>query len=159
MSQEATATPAGIDALAHRYIDALNAPTWEALRDAVTPMLSPNINFQEPSAVGTHEGRDKFLEILKINKDAFPDMVWKIEASYTNTDSVAINWSGVGIHSGTYVLGGLAIPPSGRRFSIGGFAVLTYENDVVVKFRGHPDKYGLMLQLGILMVPPTSQPV
>lgn len=147
-----------LEAVARKYIAALNASTWEELKAAATPLIAEDIDFQEPSAVGTHRGRETFLKILKINKDAFPDMVWSIEESFTSEESVAIRWRGRGQHKGTYVLGGMPIPATQRHFDLGGFAVLTCRDGQIAVFRGHPDKYTLMMQLGVLLVPPTSLP-
>jgi len=93
----------------------------------VTPRVSPE-------AVGTdirvHEHR--FWETAKA---AFPDMQFDVHLVFEHDDLVVSNWTLIGTHTGAAYYG---IPPSGKRVTINGTAILRFRDGKIVEHWGGP---------------------
>ena len=93
----------------------------------VTPRVSAD-------AVGT-DIRPQEQKFWESARQAFSDMQFKVELLIESGDLVVSNWTLTGIHNGAPYYG---IPPSGKRITINGTAILRMRDGKVVEHWGGP---------------------
>jgi len=93
--------------------------------------VTPRVN---PEAVGT-DIRPQERKFWETAKSAFPDMQFTVDLLLESGDLVVSNWTLTGTHSGGAYYG---IPPSGRRVTINGTAILRLRDGKVVEHWGGP---------------------
>jgi len=84
---------------------------------------------------------------------AFPDMRISTVARVVGEDAVAAEIRFTGTNTGTMVMGGMEMPPTGKAVVGRGSYIAKIKDGKIIEFRSHPDAAGIMMQLG-LMAPP-----
>jgi steroid delta-isomerase-like uncharacterized protein len=82
-------------------------------------------------------------------RDAFPDLVIKIEHMIADDEVVALRWSAAATHSG----GGLGFAATGKRAQFTGMAFVRVEGGRFVEGWNSFDQLGLLQQLGVVTLP------
>jgi len=93
----------------------------------VTPRVSPE-------AVGT-DIRPQEQKFWESARQAFSDMQFTVDLLIESGDLVVSNWTLTGMHNGAPYYG---IPPSGKRITINGTAILRMRDGKVVEHWGGP---------------------
>jgi predicted ester cyclase len=109
--------------------------------------LAPESIDHDP-AMPTHldhlRGPDRFKAIVKLYREAFPDIRMKVEESFCDGDAVIMRWRSTGTHRG----GLLAFAPTGASVEITGIDILRWSGDKIVEGWGQWDNLGLARQIG-----------
>ena len=93
--------------------------------------VTPRVN---PDAVGT-DIRAQEKRFWDTARRAFPDMQFTVDLLIETGDLVVSNWTLTGTHSGGSYYD---VPPSGRRVTINGTAVLRFRDGKIVEHWGGP---------------------
>jgi steroid delta-isomerase-like uncharacterized protein len=94
--------------------------------------------------------RDEARQYMQAWFTAFPDMRIKQTNRVVGGDAVAAEVEFTGTNSGPMVMGGVEIPPTGKRVLGRGSYFARVEDGRIVRFSSHPDVAGLMMQLGLM---------
>ncbi len=81
---------------------------------------------------------------------AFPDMSVKQTNRVANDDSVAAEVEFRGTNTGSMVMAGREIPPTGKSVIGRGAYFARLREGKIVEFSAHPDVAGMMMQLGFM---------
>ncbi len=68
-----------------------------------------------------------------------------------NAVATEITWEGT--NTGPLAMGGMELPPTGRRITGRGSYIAKVRDGKIVEFRSHPDVAGMMMQLGLMPQP------
>jgi predicted ester cyclase len=111
------------------------AGDYDAVYDVFAPDFTSHVTPRvSPEAVGT-DIRPQEHKFWKSAKAAFPDMQFTVDLVLESGDYVVSNWTLTGTHSGAPYYG---IPPSGKRVTINGTAILRFRDGKVVEHWGGP---------------------
>lgn len=125
-----------------RYIEALN----EALEQAD---LSVFDEFFDPAWVGhvaslpESRGIESLKDGVRTQLQSFSDMRFTIHDMVGEGDKVATRWTLTGVHTGEF----LGLPPTHRRFTLGGTRIDRFVDGKTVETWEELDIFGLMQQL------------
>ena len=118
-----------------QYSARMAAGDYDAVYEFFAPdffsHVTPRVN---PEAVGT-DIRPQEKKFWETAKRAFPDMQFTVDLLLESGDLVVSNWTLTGTHSGGPYY---EIPPSGRRVTINGTAILRLRDGKVVEHWGGP---------------------
>ncbi len=118
-----------------RYSARMADGDYDAVFDVFAPdffsHVTPRVN---PDAVGT-DIRPQERKFWEMAKNAFPDMQFTVDLLIESGDLVVSNWSLTGTHSGQPYYD---VPPSGKRVTINGTAILRMRDGKVVEHWGGP---------------------
>jgi ketosteroid isomerase-like protein len=99
---------------------------------------------------GELKGRDQASERDRVFMEAFPDGEMEIAASYDSRDTAIVEWLFQGTNTGPLPLpGGEILPATGKRVSVRGADVVTFEGGAAVKLHSYYDQVQLLTQLGL----------
>ena len=124
---------------------------WNA-RDLATlaGFYRPDVVLVNPDA-GELKGREQAVERDRVFMEAFPDAEMEIVASYESGDTAILEWVFGGTNTGPLPLpDGRTLPATGKRVSIRGADVATYEGGAIVSLHTYYDQVELMTQLGLM---------
>jgi len=123
-----------------------NRGELSAADELVTPdfvLYLPAMELRGPEGVKTW---------ATVIRGGLPDVVFKIEQSIGEGDTVATRWSAIGTNTGVL----MGVPPTGRVVHIMGISLFRVANDKITEDRAVEDVLGLLQQLGV--VPPMGPP-
>ena len=102
----------------------------------------------------TISSREELAIELEEREDAFSDVEIEINPLDVSGDQACVEWIASAVHSGAFPIGvdddGSVIEPSGRRVSLRGVTVATFDGDRISAFRHYWDELDLLLGLGLL---------
>ena len=78
-------------------------------------LIADNAPFYTPVSDKPLKGATGYLSIVKMMRQAFPDVQWKIDDMVADDKKVAVRWTCSGTHNGTAPFYGAQ--PSGKKFS------------------------------------------
>jgi steroid delta-isomerase-like uncharacterized protein len=134
--------------LALRFYDQL----WnKGNYDAAPELLHPEHFDHSMPLPGLPQGRDGVLQMMRIFREAFPDLVMSVESVIAEGDCVAEVLMLRGTHTGPF----MGIPPTGRSIAVRSVNVCRIEDGLVRERWGASDDLGMLQQLGILPAPGT----
>ena len=111
-------------------LDALFAPDYQEHQFGLRPSL---------------DGMKQDIQFLRT---AFPDFHLEIEDMVANEDEVWVRMTGTGTNHGPFMG-----PPTGKSFKITVFDVLRFKNGKISDHWGVPDRFAVMVQLGLIPQP------
>lgn len=92
-------------------------------------------------------GPPERLEVCQRWHRAFPDLRHTIELLVAEADTVTVYFRFSGTHTGPFVMGGLTVPPTGRRFTAREVFINRFVNGKVVESWAIWDRLGALQQL------------
>ncbi len=95
---------------------------------------------------GQRQGREGLKEVLRMMRDAFPDMHWAIEEMVGEGDKVVTRFTWTGTHKGTF----LGVPATGRSVVVKGVVIDRLVAGRMTDSRILMDTMGMMQQLGVI---------
>lgn len=118
--------------------EAFNKGNYQALQDHFDP------NFIEHQ-FGLHPTIEGMQQDIQFLRTAFPDFALTVEDMVAEGDKVWVRMTARGTNRG-----GFMVPPNGKTFEIAVFDVVRFEDGKVVEHWGAPDRFALLVQLGLL---------
>jgi steroid delta-isomerase-like uncharacterized protein len=138
--------------LAREGIEAFSAGDWERFKAP----LSSDAVYEELATQRKVQGPDQIVEASKGWKEAFPDAKGTISKVTEGADTVVLEITWQGTHTGDLVSSMGAIPPSQKRVKLDAIQVVRFKGDKVVETRHFFDLMTLLAQIGALPVPATA---
>ena len=118
--------------------------------DAADELLAPDGVLHETAVAGDGIQRlADFKAMARVLQRAIPDVRFDVEATVEDDAHAAARVTVTGTHSGP----GLGVPPTNRRFRIGGLVMIRIANGRTVEGWSSFDMLGLFEQLGIVTRP------
>jgi len=131
--------------LAEQCVRLYNAGDVEGLVDLYTEDATLVTPF------GTFEGRAAIHESFSRDKAAFPDRTMAVDVYVEQGDTLADEWTWVGMHTGPLVMpDGTELPPTGKRVEFKGMELLRFRDGKIVVDHMYWDNMAAVVQLGVL---------
>ena len=111
----------------------------------VEELFAPDVVDNHPFP-GQEPGRDGVRQILKMFREAFPDLQVRNEEVLAEGYKVVLRWTA----NGTYKGGLLGIPSSGQKVKLSGIDVLRISNGKIVERWAEDNGLEMMQQLGVI---------
>ena len=122
-------------AILGQYSARMAAGDYDAVYDVFAPDFTSHVTARvSPEAVGT-DIRPHEILFWQTAKRAFPDMEFRVDLLIESGDLIVSNWTLTGTPTGEAYYD---VPPSGRRVTINGTAILRMRDGKVVEHWGGP---------------------
>ena len=122
-------------AILGNYSARMAAGDYDAVYEVFAPDFISHVTPRvSPEAVGT-DIRPQEKKFWETAKRAFPDMQFTVDLLIESGDLIVSNWTLTGTHAGEAYYD---VPPSGRRVTINGTAILRMRDGKVVEHWGGP---------------------
>ena len=136
--------------LAEQGIELFNAGDVEGLVDLYTGDATRVTPF------GTFKGRAAIHDAASREKAAFPDRTMTVDAYVEQGDTIAVEYTFAGTHTGPLAMpDGTELPPTGRRVEFKGMELLQLRDGKAVVDHDYWDNMAIAGQLGVLPEPAT----
>jgi len=117
------------------YSARMAAGDYDAVYEYFAPEFASHATARiNPAAIGT-DIRPQEYKFWQTAKAAFPDMEFRVEVLIEADDLVVSHWTLEGTHTGRAYYD---VPPSGRRVTINGTAILRMRDGKVIEHWGGP---------------------
>lgn len=134
-------------------IAAAKAPTeaygekdWTAVREAVTP----GFVYEEVATGRRAEGIDDVLEVWRGWAEALPDSRASFESTFVDGETVVVQLTWGGTHTGPLQSPEGEIPPTGKEIDLPSCQVIRVQDGKAVSMRQYFDMATLLSQLGVV---------
>lgn len=107
------------------------------------------------AALAPHPGMTALANALPKVFAAFPDFRAEYEQHIVDGDRVAIQWRLTGTHTGPF----FGIAPTGKVVRFQNVAIARVEDGKIVQFNSEVGWLAVLLQLGVLPLPPAAAPI
>jgi len=121
--------------------------------DILNELYAPNAKFYHPTGGTTPISLEKAIEMIKMNWQAFPDLILTIEDLIAKGDKVVIRFIGRGTHKGEFG----SIPATGIKCEAGAIEICRIEDGKIVEAWEISDTLGLLIQLGMELKPKAGE--
>ena len=138
--------------LAKEGIEAFNAGDWERFKAP----LSSDAVYEELATQRKVQGPAQIVEASKAWKEAFPDAKGTITKVTEGADTVVLEITWQGTHTGDLVSPMGDIPPTRKRVNLSAVQVVRFKGDKVIETRHFFDLMTMLAQIGALPVPATA---
>jgi steroid delta-isomerase-like uncharacterized protein len=138
--------------LAKEGIEAYNDGDWERF----AAPLSSDAVYEELATQRKVQGPDQIVEASKGWKEAFPDSKGTITKVTEGADTVVLEITWQGTHTGELVSPMGSIPPSRKRVNLPAVQIVRFRGDKVAETRHFFDLMTLLAQIGALPTPATA---
>jgi steroid delta-isomerase-like uncharacterized protein len=142
--------------IARRYFtEIMNMANMKSLEE----LLSPDFLFTLPTHPEPYRGPEGFKNLVNMLHSCFPDFYIHVQDMVASGDTVVTRWRGGGTHIGgaLHTVKG-DIQASGRKFEIDGMTWHRIVNGKIVESLANEDTVGLLVQLGVIPLPPPPAP-
>ena len=95
---------------------------------------------------GLGDGKEGLKNAINGLHTSFPDLNYDLQNHAENGDTVWVHYKASATHTGPF----MGVPSSGKRFTIDVIDVARFENNRLVEHWGIPDRFSLLMQLGLL---------
>jgi steroid delta-isomerase-like uncharacterized protein len=136
--------------VAARWQDAYSAHDAQAIRDVLADdarLVSPN---------GVFDGAETIAGYMTAWGDAFPDSRYTPQHVTVDGDTVVVESTFTGTHTGTFADPGGDIPASNRAVEARSAHAVVVDGDRVTEVRMYFDVLGFLSQLGVFPAAPAS---
>ena len=138
--------------LAKEGIEAFNNGDWERF---IAPLSSDAV-YEELATQRKVRGPDQIVEASKGWKEAFPDAKGTITKVTEGADTVVLEITWQGTHTGDLVSPMGAIPASKKRVTIPAVQIVRFKGDKIAETRHFFDLMTMLAQIGAAPVPATA---
>jgi predicted ester cyclase len=115
--------------------------------EVVDRYLAPEATDHDP-AMPAHldhlRGPDRFKAIVKMYREAFPDIQMRVEEAFCDGDTVILRWRSSGTNRGPL----LGFAATGASVEVTGIDILRWSGEKIVEGWGQWDNLGLARQIG-----------
>ncbi len=130
--------------IARDQIDAFNKSDWEQMR----ALLTSDARYHELGTERKIEGPDQIIELFKGWKTAFPDAAGTVTNAVASGNSVVLEVTWTGTHTGPLETAAGTIPASGKRQETPAAVFYAFEGDKIKASRHYFDAMTLLKQIG-----------
>jgi steroid delta-isomerase-like uncharacterized protein len=130
--------------IAREQVDAFSRGDWELLRGT----LASDSRYNELGTQRKIEGPEKIVELFKAWKQAFPDGAGTVTSVVSSANTVALEVTWKGTHTGPLTTAEGTIPASGKRQETPAGIFFTFEGDKIKESRHYFDSLTLLTQIG-----------
>jgi steroid delta-isomerase-like uncharacterized protein len=130
--------------IAREQVDAFSRGDWELLRGT----LASDSRYDELGTQRKIEGPEKIIELFKDWKAAFPDGAGTVTSAVSSGNTVALEVTWKGTHTGPLESAEGTIPASGKRQETPAAIFFTFEGDKIKESRHYFDSLTLLKQIG-----------
>jgi steroid delta-isomerase-like uncharacterized protein len=130
--------------IAREQVDAFSSSDWELLRAG----LASDSRYDELGTQRKIEGPEKIVELFKAWKQAFPDGAGTVTSVVSSANTVALEVTWKGTHTGPLTTAEGTIPASGKRQETPAGIFFTFEGDKIKESRHYFDSLTLLTQIG-----------
>jgi steroid delta-isomerase-like uncharacterized protein len=130
--------------IAREQVDAFSRGDWELLRGT----LASDSRYNELGTQRKIEGPEKIVELFKAWKQAFPDGAGTVTSVVSSANTVALEVTWKGTHTGPLTTAEGTIPASGKRQETPAAIFFTFEGDKIKESRHYCDSLTLLKQIG-----------
>jgi steroid delta-isomerase-like uncharacterized protein len=131
--------------IAREQVDAFSRGDWELLRGT----LASDSRYNELGTQRKIEGPEKIVELFKAWKQAFPDGAGTVTSVVSSANTVALEVTWKGTHTGPLTTAEGTIPASGKRQETPAGIFFTFEGDKIKESRHYFDSLTLLKQIGV----------
>jgi steroid delta-isomerase-like uncharacterized protein len=131
--------------IAREQVDAFSRGDWELLRGT----LASDSRYNELGTQRKIEGPEKIVELFKAWKQAFPDGAGTVTSVVSSANTVALEVTWKGTHTGPLESADGMIPASGKRQETPAALFFTFEGDKIKESRHYFDSLTLFKQIGV----------
>ncbi len=117
--------------------------------EAVAQRVAPDCTMIDMGNGRTLQGPDGFVEFSKALFAALPDVQFSLDHLMTQGDTVVVEYTGRGTHTGDLALPAGTIPATGRSLTVHTCEVDEVENGKIKQARVYVDSGAIMAQLGL----------
>lgn len=139
--------------LAGSLYEGWNRRDFDVLADAI----APDGDIVIVGSGETYRGPDGTRQYNKMWADGFPDGRVTVDRVISAGDTVVVEFTGRGTHTGDLVTGSGTIPATGRSVTLHLCDVLQFRDDKLQSQRTYFDSGSLMAQLGLVEARATTQ--
>lgn len=136
-------------AIARGIVDAFNRGDWERLKAQV----HPDLVYEETGTGRRIQGADAYVQLCMGWKETFADVEGRVRSTAASDNTVALELTWEGTHTGPLVGPGGTLPPTGRRAPVPATMWFIVERDRVREIHHHLDLMTLLQELGALPAP------
>lgn len=133
------------EATARRALEIFNSGDLAAYAD----ILTPDAVYEETGSGVRTTGLDAFLAVCKVWKAGLPDAKGTVTKAISCGDSVVLEISWEGNHTGDLVTGMGTIPATGKHTATRAVEVIDFEGDKIRATRHYLDLVTFMAQIGM----------
>ena len=130
--------------IAREHVDAFGAGDWERLQAGLTP----DACYDELGTQREVEGPEQIVELFKGWKQAFPDAVGTVTSAIAGGDTVALEVTWNGTHTGPLTTAEGTIPASGKHQETPAAVFFAFAGDKIKASRHYFDSLTLLKQIG-----------
>lgn len=128
--------------LARTYVQTI----WNEGRiDQLDDLVSPGFVDHQSTYPFVARGVEGLRRVLLFFRGAFPDVTWTIEDLITEDMKVVVRFTARGTHRGSV----LGLPGTGKRMTVTGVTVLSFQNGLLTESWTQWDTLSLLHQLGV----------
>lgn len=131
--------------LVHNLFDAWNNRDL----DAVVGSVAPDCTIVDMGSGRTLQGPDGFVGFNTALFEAMPDAQFTLDHVTAQGDTVVVEYTGRGTHTGDLVLPAGTVPATGRSITVHVCEIDEITNDKIASSRVYVDSGAVMAQLGI----------
>jgi steroid delta-isomerase-like uncharacterized protein len=131
---------------ARNAVDAFNAGDWDAYEAALT---SDSV-YDEVGTSRRIEGVAAIIPSMQAWKQTFPDVQGTVDHAFADGNTVVLEVTWKGIHTGPLQGPSGAIPATGKQQTTRASWVMTFDGDKITDSRHYFDMLSLMQQLGVI---------
>ena len=132
--------------IAHEQVEAFNTGDWARLRAG----LASDARLDELGTERKIDSPELIVEVFKSWKRAFPDGAGTVTSAVAQGDTVALEVTWTGTHTGPLMTAQGTIEGSGKRQETPAAMFLTFEDDKIKENRHYFDSLTLLKQIGVL---------
>ena len=130
-------------AIIRRYMEEV----WnQGKTEVISEFIAPKYVGHVPRTGGDIEGVAAFRDWLSSNRNAFPDIHFKIESQIAEKDMVVTLWTLTGTHEGEF----MGVAATGKELRIPGASVTRLAGGKLVENWGYWDRLSAFQQLGVI---------
>ena len=134
----------GSEKVARAIVDAHNASDWAGAKNT----LAPDSVYEEYGTQRRIEGSDAIVTVLQAWKTAFPDVKGTVNKALANGDTVNLEVTWRGTHSGPLETPNGSLPASGKSFTLVTAWSMDVQNGKIKNSRHYFDILTLLQQIG-----------
>ena len=124
--------------------------------NTIDELMTSDLLFSNPPYPQPEPGLEGFKQLLTNFHNAFRGTYFNIDNLLAEDDTVVVQWTAQGKHTGVIKSATGEIAPSGRTFKLSGITWLYIKDGKIRKVHINEDALGMLMQLGII---PTGEEV